>query len=159
HVISFKFTIASIAVSQHLRKNAGMQRIYTIPGNKSFGRSTAAWQRLGQGLTLAGLLTAGLFLAGCDLNPKKPVTTQEAEVYSGPSVVRGRPEGLPESAKPKPKPKKKPTTPPPVDAVAQSGGGPQGAAEPGQTPPAATTTPDATSGDNASGDTTSPTDT
>jgi hypothetical protein len=137
----------------------GMQRIYTIPGNKSFGRSTAAWQRLGHGLTLAGLLTAGLFLAGCDLNPKKPVTIQEAEVYSGPSVVRGRPEGLPESAKPKPKPKKKPTTPPPVDIAAQSGGGPQGAAEPGQTPPATTTAPDATAGDNASGDTTSPSNT
>ncbi|HVI87185.1 MAG TPA: hypothetical protein VM659_02730 [Dongiaceae bacterium] len=141
-----------------------MQRIYTIPGNKPFGRSTTAWQRLGHGLTLAGLLTAGLFLAGCDLTQKKPLTTEEAEVYSGPSVVRGRPPAPPESAKPKLKPKKKPTTPPPVDTTGQSGGGPQGAAEPGQVTPdqtiqGATPPTDATPPDNASADTTGPADT
>jgi hypothetical protein len=130
-VISFKFTIASIAVHQHLRKNAAMQRIYTIPGKKSVDRSTTAWRSLGHGMARAGVLTVGLFLAGCDLNQKKPVVAEEAEVYSGPSVVRGRPETLPESAKPKPKPKKKPTTPPPVDTTGQADGGPHGASGPG----------------------------
>lgn len=133
----------------------GMQRIYTISGKKSVSRSTKAWQGLSHGLMLAGSLTIGLSLAGCDLTQKRPITSEEAEVYSGPSVVRGRPPAPPESAKPKPKPKKKPTTPPPVDTTGQAGGGPQGAAEPGliASGPAA---PSDTGADNTATDTTGP---
>ena len=99
---------------------------------------------------MAAIIASALPLAGCEGFPwdrKQPAPVEEAAVYSGPSVTRGRPPAPPPAAKTKPKPKKKPANPAPVEMPDQSGGGPQGAAEPGQSGPGAT--PDQTAPDTA----------
>lgn len=133
-----------------------MQRIQTFPGNSHILASGTARRPFGRGLIVAMLIAGTLPLAGCEGFPwdkKQPAPVEEAAVYSGPSVTRGRPPAPPPSPQAKPKPKKKPAAPTPAETPDQTGGGPQAAAEPGQPTPAAS--PDqAVSTDGAPGDTT-----